>query len=302
MTEETKIHFDRASVLARAHTNEVWKGFVQSGDWARVTCDACRLERPAEKVGGAPEYRVPADVLQRDREVGQGDAAAFRLARLRALLADTRDAEEYAVRMIREFSSLLTDAVALKAELTARIGALRASRGVPAAREATRVPEAVQGLSGAWGVRHHRFEVGAGGTGAVCTAMIELADGTGDSCGRRPEDPVHAYVITWEDVRAMYARRTPERYRRAPVNSVDIRTDDGYAQGMTNLSDAAKTALLSASGNNVGTIVFTSGSGRTYRELRDASVIGLNGGLTRKGSIVRERLVSERLNDAFGEL
>lgn len=41
--------------------------FAASTDWDRITCDACRMERPLEPIG--PEYFVPADVLARDARV-----------------------------------------------------------------------------------------------------------------------------------------------------------------------------------------------------------------------------------------
>lgn len=298
MTEETKIHFDRADVLARAHSGRIVLGHSAS-NWREVTCDACKLERPAESAKGAPEYRVPADVLQRDAEVGREDFRTFRLARLGVHLADTLDAEEYALRMIREFSSLLLDAVALKTELTGLIGRVRASQGVPQASEAVGGFEGAQAVSGGPMGPFHAFVRGFPsemGCGAPDLGLNAWAG----RCGRPANDPVHAYVITREDVRAMHERMTPERYRRtAPVNAVDIRTDAGYAEGMTNLSDAAVTALLSAPGSKVGNVVGAT-FGAALTELHRAGLIGVNGGLTVKGSIERERLVAAKLDEAFG--
>lgn len=71
---------------------------------------------------------------------------------------------------------------------------------------------------------------------------------------------------------------------------------------MTNLSEAAQIALLSATCNRQGANVTESGrcTGAAASELRIRGLIGMQGGLTRKGTIVRERLVNARLEAAFG--
>lgn len=280
----SEIHIADVSLLAKAHANEVWN-FARAGDWRKVTCGACKLERPAEKMR---EYRVPADVLARDIELGRADVATYRKARLEALLADTRDAEEYATRMIREFALLLSDATDLSARLTGLIEALSTSEPPAGGTEGVKASEALSEPLGGPLSLFHAFEVGAGGTGMACTAMIVLPDGTGDSCGQPVTAAVHAKVITWEDV--------PERYRTAPVNAVDIRTDAGYAEGMTQLSKAAETTLINANGSAKVTLP----EGPLLRSLKADGYVGANGGLTRKGSIARERLLAARLDEAFG--
>lgn len=68
---------------------------------------------------------------------------------------------------------------------------------------------------------------------------------------------------------------------------------------MTNLSDAAKVALINVGTNRVGAPV-VAGSVNVFHEMVDAKLIGRNTGLTRKGSVVRERLVSAALERVFG--
>jgi hypothetical protein len=66
------------------------------------------------------------------------------------------------------------------------------------------------------------------------------------------------------------------------------------------LSEAAKTALIDAGTNRVGAKVPDVSMG-TWVELKASGVIGVSGGLTNKGSVVRERLMDEKLREAFGE-
>lgn len=67
----------------------------------------------------------------------------------------------------------------------------------------------------------------------------------------------------------------------------------------TNLSKAAKTALINVGSSRQGTYVYTDGQAE-YDELQRAGLVGVNGGLTRKGTIARDQIVEERLDDAFG--
>lgn len=111
----------------------------------------------------------------------------------------------------------------------------------------------------------------------------------------RSEQVAEPKPITWKDVVAMYDRLTPPAYRQsAPVNAVDISTEVREDEGMTNLSEAAKATLIDALG---GKQAARNGSSR---ELREASLIGPNNGLTTRGRIVRERLVREAEDRAFG--
>lgn len=71
---------------------------------------------------------------------------------------------------------------------------------------------------------------------------------------------------------------------------------------MMKLSEAARTALINAASGRQGANVTESGrcTGEAAYELRDAGLIGIQGGLTRKGSIERERIMNAELDRAFG--
>lgn len=64
------------------------------------------------------------------------------------------------------------------------------------------------------------------------------------------------------------------------------------------MSEAAQSALVNAKSSKQGTPTGAHGSAR--QELSDLGIIGKDGGLTRKGSIVREALIEVRLDAAFG--
>ena len=55
-------------------------GVPVTWEWSRVTCGACRLEMPEQGVPGRREYRVPADVLQRDSSLAEDDQETFESA------------------------------------------------------------------------------------------------------------------------------------------------------------------------------------------------------------------------------
>lgn len=85
----------------------------------------------------------------------------------------------------------------------------------------------------------------------------------------------------------------------APVNAVDIRTDAEYAQGMTNeVNEQAKQALINAQGHQGAKVKVRVPGDLT--DLRKAGMVGPEGGLTRKGSIARQRLVQAAEDAAFG--
>ncbi len=66
------------------------------------------------------------------------------------------------------------------------------------------------------------------------------------------------------------------------------------------LSKEAQAVLISAGTNRQGAKIFVAGVPMSALcELRDAGLIGKDSGLTRKGSIVRERLVSATLDGLF---
>lgn len=66
------------------------------------------------------------------------------------------------------------------------------------------------------------------------------------------------------------------------------------------MSEQAKSALINTSSSRQGTVVPVTINGETEAELRQAGLIGEGGGLTRKGSIKRERVVNAALDEAFG--
>lgn len=68
---------------------------------------------------------------------------------------------------------------------------------------------------------------------------------------------------------------------------------------MTKLSDEARSALFSTRSGAQGTKV-TTASLPTLEELRSKGLIGLSGGLTMRGSIVRDRVWDEEMDRAFG--
>jgi hypothetical protein len=69
-----------------------------------------------------------------------------------------------------------------------------------------------------------------------------------------------------------------------------------------NLSPAAQTALINAGSSRVGVQVgdYRLSGAEVFEELKNAGLIGDNDGLTRQGSIVREKLVAAALDAAFG--
>lgn len=67
---------------------------------------------------------------------------------------------------------------------------------------------------------------------------------------------------------------------------------------MTDLSTGARSALIATGTSRQGTRV--PGTARALTELREAGLAGLNNGLTQRGSIVRDRLMDEALDRAFG--
>lgn len=64
-----------------------------------------------------------------------------------------------------------------------------------------------------------------------------------------------------------------------------------------NLSDEAKSALINAGSSREGTRIQ---AGDAQGDLFGAGLTGHFGGLTRKGSIERERLLAEAEDKAFG--
>lgn len=65
-----------------------------------------------------------------------------------------------------------------------------------------------------------------------------------------------------------------------------------------NLSKAARSALINAKSSHQG--VPTGATGDAARELRDAGLIGPDGGLTRRGSAVRMTEVRKLEEEMFG--
>lgn len=67
---------------------------------------------------------------------------------------------------------------------------------------------------------------------------------------------------------------------------------------MNTMSEAARTALINAGTSRQGAVIDAPLDVKW--ELENASLIGRGTGLTRQGSIVRERLMNEALDKAFG--
>jgi hypothetical protein len=66
------------------------------------------------------------------------------------------------------------------------------------------------------------------------------------------------------------------------------------------LSADAKTALASARGYHCGTVVMAGVATSTLWELEDRGLIGPNGGLTIRGSVVAMKLQNAQLDALFG--
>lgn len=82
---------------------------------------------------------------------------------------------------------------------------------------------------------------------------------------------------------------------RAPVNAVDIREG-------ASLSDAAVKILMSVPGHAEGTflpIPYPASESKARSELFEAGLIGPKRALTRKGSILKERMENEQLDKLF---
>lgn len=68
---------------------------------------------------------------------------------------------------------------------------------------------------------------------------------------------------------------------------------------MTEMSEAAQSVLINMSSSRQGTTPKGKNPTDALAELQVAGVLGDDYGLTRRGSIVRDRLVSARLDAAF---
>lgn len=82
---------------------------------------------------------------------------------------------------------------------------------------------------------------------------------------------------------------------RAPVNAVDIREG-------ASLSDAAVKILMSVPGHAEGTVLpipYPASESKARSELFEAGLIGPKRALTRKGSILKERMDNEQLDKLF---
>lgn len=114
MTDEALVHFwpGRANVASPCGVN-VYRTLYAGGvdNWSEVTCPACRLEQPMDARGN-PERGLAPEVSRR--------LLAERLAKIAAV-------EDEALEEIRHFTTLLKDALALRARLSASLAALDAS-------------------------------------------------------------------------------------------------------------------------------------------------------------------------------
>lgn len=233
-----------------------------SVSWLKITCDECKLEQPVQAVAGRPEYCTPADVAARslDPAIGGPSLAEMKAEHARRRLHAARAAEEFARDTMAYWAKQWEEAASL-------LRKLENDAGVP---EATPGPaEPVQTLSGV-----QKF-----------SDLIPVP--------ARPAEGDYADLPVL-DVSLL----------KAPVNAVDIRTDVREDEGMTDkLSEAAKSALINASGSMQGASVLHAGnvfSHKVEAELKQAGLIGDRQGLTRQGSIAREKLTRAAEDQAFG--
>lgn len=66
------------------------------------------------------------------------------------------------------------------------------------------------------------------------------------------------------------------------------------------LTEQAQTALINAGTNRQGATIPTTTPIEARRELVAAGLVGACNGLTRRGTIARQRLMDIRLEEAFG--
>lgn len=270
------IHFRNEEIQIRAHGSVQTPFMGTACDWRDVTCGLCRLEEPLTP---RAEYQVPADVLGRD-------AALSRADRLRVQRSLAEAVEREALRMIAEYRAVHSDARALSDRLT---GLIETERLREASARGPEGSEPAETLTGA-------VRVGDG---------VSLPAPYGQGRQYKVEmvrDGMIAVVLGGQYKWFAEGKVTGVKMS-APVSAVDIRTESEENRDMpqmTNLSEDAVKALLSAPGNKIGAKV----SGVhviVWQELYVANLIGANGGLTRKGSIERERRSEASAKALFGE-
>lgn len=213
-----------------------------------------------------PMQSVPGRVEYRVPEhVKATDRSLPTLAEARARrLAAVREVEDFALEMVRYYAKQLADATSLRERLEKAQGV---GTGTP------EVSDAAQSRSDGQAVLAQTF--------ARLSERIPRVEAVNIGGGRRIEE-----------------RNGPAP--AAPVDAVvDMRTDQQYAEGMTNLSDSAKSALINSRGGKQGAEVRIF-SYEAQAELKAAGLIGRNDCLTRKGTIARERLVRDAEDRAFG--
>lgn len=107
MTDEVLVHFWPTDNLTPCGASPISRAV---GNWSEVTCPRCRLEQPIDTRGN-PERGLAPEVSRR--------LLAERLAKIAAV-------EDEALEEIRHFTTLLKDALALRARLSASLAALDA--------------------------------------------------------------------------------------------------------------------------------------------------------------------------------
>jgi hypothetical protein len=232
-----------------------------SVSWLKVTCGACKLERPMEP---AKEYEIPAHVLKTDERLSLAD----RTERAQRVVELARETEDAALQTVQHWTNILDEARELRERAEKRLS------GLVRAQDGSAVPSAEQR-----GAEPHRASQGV--LASLPAALTEAAETFGNELKQHAEN-------FWGELT-----------RHAPVNAVDIRTDVEETEGMTNLSEHAQSALLSAETSAQGSVPKNL-SCRDSVELYEAGLIGSKGHLTRKGSIARQKLVQAREDAAFG--
>lgn len=162
MTDEALVHFWPTDNLTPCGASPISRAV---GSWSEVTCPGCRLEQPMDTRGN-PERGLAPEVSRR--------LLAERLAKIAAV-------EDEALEEIRHFTTLLKDALALRARLSASLAAL----------DAQVVPEEGAAPSTPQKSAERRVLVTSGhrmGQYASFVGATRLASGRVDVCVRFPDE------------------------------------------------------------------------------------------------------------------
>lgn len=138
------IHYSDVTMQRTMCQRAIYAMAELSSDWSEVTCGECRLEMPMQRVPGQVEYRVPADIKVRDRELGHQDEIRALHSSLAAVEATYACLSE-SIGALRE---RLGEARAERQDIIRRLRALESAvqgSGVPT--EGVAASEAAESLS-----------------------------------------------------------------------------------------------------------------------------------------------------------